>query len=240
MRAPIRPELAFHFRAQPAFDRRNGLRRAIIKLQRRDMLIEIRGTRRAATERVDLGPRQTIQIIELHRRQRRAQLRHLRRPVLQHAAFVVRADDEHAHVLFRRRQHGRPVQRIDKVPVQVHVIEFVRLDDSRDHARHRVRGEPDEADAAVLLELPRGFQATAAPQREFEQLLVVDAVDTQEIDVLQLQVAHRLVERRQKFLRIGARADLGLHNHPAHAPIAGESSQVALPRCRIRGRFRYG
>ena len=50
-----------------------------------------------------------------------------------------------------------------------------------------MRGEADEAAAALALELPRRLQAAAWAQRPVEQLGVVDAVEREQIDVVELQ-----------------------------------------------------
>ena len=71
------------------------------------------------------------------------------------AAFVVRADDEHAHVARAGRLDRRPVQVVDEIPVQVDVIELAAVDRLEDDVGGGVGGEAEEADAALLLELAR-------------------------------------------------------------------------------------
>jgi len=123
----------------------------VVKPQRLNVLVKIARFAGAAAQSVDFPAREAVQVIELHRRQRRAKPDHFFRWLIQFAALVVRADDEHAHIAFRRRLHRVPGERIDEIPVQVHVIELARLDRADDHPRHGVRREPDEPHAAFLL-----------------------------------------------------------------------------------------
>lgn len=98
--------------------------------------------------------------------------------------------------------------------MQIDVIELARFNGSGNHAGHSVRGKADETDTAFFLELTSDLQAAAATQREVEDLFIIDAMKAQQVNVIELQILHRLVERGQEFLRIGARADLGLDHHP--------------------------
>ena len=117
------------------------------------MLVEIARPRRAAAQRVDLWARQAIKVVELHRRQRRAQFDQFRRRLVELAALVVRADDEHPHVRALRRLNGRPVQIVHEIPVDVDVIEFAALDRIQDDVGRGVGGKSDEPRAALRLEL---------------------------------------------------------------------------------------
>ncbi len=167
----------------------------VVIFQRLDVFVEIRRPRRAATQRVHFRPREAVKVVEHHRRQRRAQVDQLLRRLVKFAALVVRADDEHAHVALARRHDGRPVEVVDEIPVEVDVIEFVRGDGVQDDVRGRVGGKADEPDAAFALEFARGGEAAVLSQREIEQLPVVDAVQREQINVVELQILHRFVER---------------------------------------------
>ena len=60
----------------------------------------------------------------MHRRERRAQIDQLLRRGIEFSAFVIRADDEDAHVPRVRGLDRRPVQVVDEIPVDIDVIEF--------------------------------------------------------------------------------------------------------------------
>jgi len=50
-----------------------------------------------------------VEAVELHRRQRRAQVRQFFGRLVEFAALVIRADDKHAHVTRVRSFNGAPV-----------------------------------------------------------------------------------------------------------------------------------
>ena len=98
-RAPILAEDAAQFFAQARFDGRNYLRNAIVILvDGRDVLVKVTRPRRAAAQGVDLRAGKAVEGVELHGRQRLAELDELRRRIVELTALVVGADDEHAHV----------------------------------------------------------------------------------------------------------------------------------------------
>lgn len=82
---------------------------------------------------------------------------------------------------------GGPVAVVDPVPVEVHVVEFVGSDGFADEVEGAVCGEADEADAAVGLEFACGFEGAAGAEGEVEEFLVVDAVDGEEVDVVDFE-----------------------------------------------------
>ena len=116
------------------------------------MFIEICRTRRAATERVNLGPSEAIKIVELHRRKRRAKFDQFFRRLVKFSAFVVGADDENAHVELSRSLNCRPVQIVDEIPMEIHVVEFAAVHRVQNDVGRSVRGKADEADASVASE----------------------------------------------------------------------------------------
>ena len=67
--------------------------------------------------------------------QRRAHLDEFLWRLVKFSTLVVRADDEHPHVVLARGQDGGPVQVIDEIPMQVDVIEFARVDGIKDDIR---------------------------------------------------------------------------------------------------------
>ncbi len=69
---PIRPEGPIHFRAQPRFDGANRVLNRIVISEGADVFVEVRRARRAATEGMHLRSRQAVEVVELHRAQRRA------------------------------------------------------------------------------------------------------------------------------------------------------------------------
>src|SRR5207237_5509245 len=82
-----------------------------------------------------------------------------------------------------------------------------------DEVGRGMRAEADEAAATLTLEPARGFETASFFQRPAEKLRVVDAVEREQIDVIELQVAHRFFERRHEFLRRREWPDLRLHDH---------------------------
>jgi len=53
------------------------------------------------------------------------------------------------------------------------------------------------------------LKAATATHGKIQHLFIVDTVEAQQIDVVELQILHRLMNVAREFLRIGARADLG-------------------------------
>ena len=103
------------------------------------MLVEVAWLSRAATERMHLRTVQTVQRVELHRRKWLAEPYQLWWWRVKFTPLVVGTDDEHTHVAPGSRLDARPIQVIDEVPVQVHVLECVAFDRLSDNMRRRVR-----------------------------------------------------------------------------------------------------
>ena len=114
------------------------------------MFIKVGGPGGAAAQRVNFGAVQTIQIVELHGRQRSGQRLDFLARFVEFAALVVGADDEHAHVESVRGFHRRPIQVVDKIPVEVDIVEFARIDRLENGVGSAVSGKADEAAAAFL------------------------------------------------------------------------------------------
>src|SRR5579862_1769065 len=109
---------------------------------------------------MDLRPMQAKKIVELHRVQRTAQFDELAWRFVKLAAFVVRADDENAHVPRGGGLDRRPVEVVDEIPVEIDVIELAALDGLQDDIGCRVCGKSKEAHAAIALQLARRRDAT--------------------------------------------------------------------------------
>ena len=77
-----------------------------------------------------------------------------------------------------------------------------------------VRREADVPDLALGDQFPGRFQAPARADRPPQRLMVVDAVDAQQIDVREPQASQRIVEVGHKLAGIGQGHDLGLHDDP--------------------------
>ncbi len=203
VRQPLRPVDADQFDVKPVghggLDVRLG--------ECGDVLVEIRGTRRADAEGVDLGPGEAVAVVELDRRERGAQLHELGRWFVKFAAFVAGADDEDAEVAPRGRFDGRPGEVVDPVPMQIHVIVRVGFNRGGDHAGGRVGGEADPPAAALFFQVVGDFDAAVRP---FEDLIVVDAVEGEEVHVIELEFGQRIVEGFEKIFWIGGGGDFGL------------------------------
>ena len=135
--------------------------------------------------------------------------------LVEHAAFVGGADDEHAHVARGRGLDGGPVLLVDVVPVQVDVVEAaIALVTNRvEHRRQRrVRRKTNVADEAFGLQLAGGGQAAVFLDAPPEQLVCVNAVQTEQVDIVELQPLERLAHVGDELRRIGRRRDLGLHD----------------------------
>ena len=194
------------------------------------MIVEIARTRGTTTERMHLRPRQTIEAVKLHRRERRAQGGEFGRRCVQFAALVVGADDEHAHVVLGGGFDGGPVEVVHEVPVDIEIIKGIAAHGFENDVGGGVGGEADVAHAAFALKLPRRFDAAAFAQAPVQQLPVVDAVHREQVHVVQLQKAHGFIERVDEFARGGEGRDLRLHDqlfarqfgqHPAQLHLAG-------------------
>src|SRR5947207_15296814 len=97
-------------------------------IERLDVFVEITRPRRAATERMHFRSREAIEVVELHRRQRRAQVHQLFRRGVQFSALVIRADDEVPEVPLTGGLDCRPVQVIDVIPMDVDDIELTAVE----------------------------------------------------------------------------------------------------------------
>lgn len=146
------------------------------------------------------------------------------------AALVVGADDEDAHVEARGGFDGGPVEVVDEIPVDVEVGELAGVDGVEDDVGGGVGAEAEVAAAAFALELARGFEAAAFAQRPVEVLAIVDAVEGEQVHVVEPQILHGLVEGAEEFLGRGEGGDLGLDDefvaldlreHPAELHLAG-------------------
>jgi len=174
------------------------------------MLVKIGRLGDAATERVNFPAGKAIEVVELHRRQWPAQLGQLRHGLLQFAAFVVWADDEHSHVVPGRVRDARPVERVDKVPVEVDVVELAGIDGGTDDAHRAVGAETDEPATAFFLELPGHVEAAAFADGPIQRFGVVDAVQTEQVHVIQPKILHGFFKRGAEFLWVGHRRNFGL------------------------------
>ena len=94
--------------------------------------------------------------------------------------------------------------------MEIDVIELAGIDCGANDARGAVRAEADEPASAFFLELPGGFETTAGPNRPLECLIVVDAVEAEQIDVVQPEIAHGFFERLTEIFRVGGWSDFGL------------------------------
>lgn len=71
----VQPILSHHasdLGADARFDRRHDFRNTVVVVERGDVFVEIAGTGRADAERMHLRARQTVEIVELHGRERLA------------------------------------------------------------------------------------------------------------------------------------------------------------------------
>ena len=228
--APVVAQHAEHLGAQPGLDGGDGFRRAVVVREAGDVVVEVGGFRRAATEGVDLRAGEAVEGVELHGRERGAHVHELLRRRVEFPALVVGADDEDAHVEARGGFDGGPVEVVDEIPVDVEVGELAGVDGVEDDVGGGVGAEADVAAAALALELARGFEAAAFAEGPVEVLAVVDAVEGEEVHVVEPQILHGLVEGAEEFLGRGEGGDLGLDDefvaldlreHPAELHLAG-------------------
>lgn len=77
-----------------------------------------------------------------------------------------------------------------------------------------MRREPDVPDLALGDQFSGCFKAPARPDRPPQRLMVVDAVDTQQIGVRQPQASQRIAEVGHKLAGIVQGHDLGLYDDP--------------------------
>ena len=208
--APVVAQGPPHFSAKAGFDGRNDLWNAVIKFKRANMLVEISGLGGSTAQGMHLSSGEAVEVVELHGGERRAKSGQFGGRRVELSALVIRADDEEAHVLAARGLDRRPVQVVDEVPVEIYVVELAGVDGFEDEIGRGVGGEPDETAPALLLELARGIEASALFDGPIEQLPVVDPMERQQIDVIQLQVGHRFLERGEEVPGSSVGCDLGL------------------------------
>ena len=97
--------------------------------------------------------------------------------------------------------------------MQVHVFESVAFDRLPDNMRRRVRRKTDVPYPALVDEFVNRLHAAALAQRPVKELGIVDAVQRQQVNVVELQVAHRFVEGVEELLLRGKRRNLGLDDY---------------------------
>ena len=102
----------------------------------------------------------------------------------------------------RAASDGRPVEIVDEIPVDIDVIKFVGGDRVEDDVRRGVGGKAEEADAAFLLQFAGGGHAAVFPDGPIQQLAVVDAVQREQINVVQLADNSSISRSLQKFRRV--------------------------------------
>src|SRR5579863_3430090 len=131
-----------------------------------------------------LGPREAVKVVENHGREGRAEFDEFGRRFVEFAAFVVGADDEDAHVAFAGGGYGGPVQVVDEIPVEIDVIEFAGGNGVENDIGGGVRGEADETDATIALELASRGEAAVFADGKIEEVAIVDAMQGEEVHVV--------------------------------------------------------
>ena len=198
------------------------------------------GTSRAATQGVNLWPAQAVKVIELHGRQRPAKLHHFGWWIIKFTALVVGADDENPHVALVCGLDAGPIEIIHEIPMEVHVIELLAGNRLVDDIGRGVGGEAEEANTTFALELPRGRHTTVLLQRPSKQFALVDAVQCEQIDVVEPEIVHGLVKSLQELVRVLKRRDLGLDNDLVARDGWQKSARVASRKNRSHELFRCG
>ena len=143
--------------AEAVFDRGDGLWEVVEVIESSEMFIEVGGAGGAAAEGVDLGMGEAPEIVELHRGKWGAEVDEFGRGTVELPAFVVGADDKHAHVEFPGGLHGGPVQFIDEIVVEVDIVETTAMHGGEDDVVPPQDAEDIVAragDAAELVSLP--------------------------------------------------------------------------------------
>jgi len=210
---PLRTHHVFEFFIQTRFDGADygacvESRRE--QRQRFHVLVEIGRARGAEAERVDLRIREAPGVVEDHWRQRRGEVDEFFAGSVELAAFIAGADDEDAHVQFRREFDGGRVELIDEIPMQIDVFETTVFERVEHRLQATVRRETDVADAALFLQFHGCFHAPAWADGLMEQLVVVDAVNAEKVDVIEFQQAHGLLEIFEEIRDVGRGSDFGL------------------------------
>ena len=156
---PIGAEHSIHFCAEALLDGLDCGSNVVVVLQCLEVAVEVTWLGRAAAEGVHLRAIQAVKRIELHGVQGDAEVGELRWRGVEFAAFIVGADDEHAHVARGSGLHGGPVEVVDEIPVEIYVIKCVALNGFHDDIGGGVCGESDMPAAALLLQPTRGGHA---------------------------------------------------------------------------------
>src|SRR5712691_7328138 len=94
--------------------------------------------------------------------------------------------------------------------MDVQVVEFAAVNGFEDNIGRGMRREAKEPDSPRFLKLASGGDASAFAKRVFQKLPVVDAVQAEQVNVVQPQVLHRSIESAEKFLGCLFGTDFGL------------------------------
>ena len=112
-------------------------------------------------------------------------------PVCADAPLVRRTDDEHPHVMAMGCRDRRFIVLTDEIPMQVHVIETVRLDRIDDQLGLAMGGEPHMTNTPLRLPTADDVQTSTGANGLFEMVMTVDAMNGQQINPLHLQAFQR-------------------------------------------------
>ena len=121
--------------------------------------------------------------------------------------------------------------------MQVDVVEAAGFDGPDNHVGRAVGRKPDVADPSLIAKLFCDVEAPAGADRLFEQLVGVDAVEAEQIDVIEAEVAHRLVEGLAELGGIGRRNDLRLDDDLVPWQLRKDPAELHLGSSVAAGRF---
>src|SRR4051794_9511421 len=86
--------------------------------------------------------------------------------------------------------------------MEIHIIELPGLNRFQNDVCRGVRRESEKPNPPFPLQLPRGRHTAILLQRPLQELAMIDPVQRQQINMVESEILHRLVERPQELLWI--------------------------------------
>ena len=213
------------------------------QVNRLQVQVEIAGLRRANTDRVHPRPAQAEQVVDDDRMQGGAELQQALGGVVQVAALVGGADQEHAHVVAVGSGNRRSVVLADQVPVQVDEIETVAGNRLQDQGQGGMGGKAHRTDPPLVLPAPGHLQAATGAQGLVQVLGLVDAMDRQQVDpakgarAIEPKPLETEAEFGFKTDRILLGRQLGLEQAIGIGALGQQPAELALGGAVVAGRF---
>ena len=125
---------------------------------------------------MNLGTQQAEKIVKRHRAEWLAQSAQFFGRRIKFSTFVVRTDDKNPHVQRLSGLNGWPVELIDPIPMEIHVVELPSVDSIQNHIQRTMRGESYKTHASTALKLLRHSKWPPGLERVLKKFPSIDSM----------------------------------------------------------------